>query len=235
MLYVDYGASVMDALDGTLGRLLDLLRRYEQQSDPAKYFMARIRQIFCSSPADIRLIKRTLSLAKFAHKNQKRHTGEPYIIHPISAAVIIDEYLDIRDAVAISGALGHDIREDHEEVWVKWCVFWRIDKSVVNIVNWCNRNGYAGIKDKQKQDEVFLRGILYDAPEFARVVKSAEKLHNNITSTPWMLADAEWRSRKGRTIRTWYEPMTEKTGYLVDEMIASRIAVENGIRLITAP
>lgn len=232
---VDYGAFTKNALNNILGRLLDMLRRYEQQPNPSKYFMDRMRQTFRSSPADIRLIKRTLHFANQAHKGQTRLTGEPYILHSISAAVIIVEYLGIRDAIMVSGALGHDIKEDHEKIWTKWHTIWRINASVIAIVDWCNRNGFSEINDKQFQDDAFLSNILHIAPREVRIVKSAEKLHNNVTPAPEKLADAGWRVRKRRTIHKWYEPMTQDTGYLIDEMVASRVAIENGIRLIATP
>ena len=39
---------------------------------------------------DIELIKKAYYFAENAHKNQKRESGEPYIIHPVNVACILD-------------------------------------------------------------------------------------------------------------------------------------------------
>ena len=59
---------------------------------------------------DQELIFKALDFATEKHKDQKRETGEPYIIHPIAVATILLQYgLDAR---AISAALLHDVVED---------------------------------------------------------------------------------------------------------------------------
>ncbi len=59
---------------------------------------------------DLEKIKQAVDFAYNAHKNQKRKSGEPYIIHPIETALkIIDFNLD-NDSV-LAGIL-HDIPED---------------------------------------------------------------------------------------------------------------------------
>lgn len=234
MLYEDYGASTRDALDGTLGHLLDLLRKYAAQKDPTQYFMSWVKRAFHSSPADRKIIGRTMAFTSFVHRRQKRKTGEPYIIHPISAGAIIGEHLDIKDSIAIAGALGHDIDEDHAILAYASFLF-QIDPRVTAIIEGCNRNGFAKIKDKQKQDDAFLGAILTGESEIIRLVKSAEKLHNNCTPDPHSLLQPSWRARKARTIHTWYEPMTQAIDQLKEEMVASRIAIEHGIRLIDMP
>lgn len=233
MIYENYGASTTDALEAALGPLLDILRRYEREADPTKYFMERVRRSFHSSPADIKLIGNTLFFANEAHRYQQRLTGKPYIIHPISAAAIIFEYLEINDAIMVAGALGHDIREDHGKIWSRWHVRERTNTSVAQIISWCNRNDYAEIEDRRKRDDAFLGNILREGPPEVRIVKSAEKLHNNLTPAPEKLADPKWRERKVGTIEKWYEPITRSTGFLVEEMTASRIAIENKICLLT--
>src|SRR5262249_33770118 len=50
------------------------------------------------------------SLAKQAHEGQKRHTGEPYITHPLSVATILAHMH--MDAETIMAAILHDVIED---------------------------------------------------------------------------------------------------------------------------
>ncbi len=55
-------------------------------------------------------IDRCFFVADFAHKDQKRASGEPYIIHPIAVATVIAQ-LHL-DAESIEAALLHDVVED---------------------------------------------------------------------------------------------------------------------------
>ncbi len=43
------------------------------------------------SEKDQELIRRAYELAENKHKDQKRHSGAPYIIHPVNVAYILNE------------------------------------------------------------------------------------------------------------------------------------------------
>ena len=68
--------------------------------------------------ADSRLILRAFYFAESQHKNQKRKSGEPYIIHPLNVAYILAD-VGLDDAT-ICAALLHDVVEDtditHEDL-----------------------------------------------------------------------------------------------------------------------
>lgn len=56
------------------------------------------------------IIRKAYELAKEAHKDQKRKSGEPYLIHPVCVAIILTQ-LDM-DKETIVGGLLHDVIED---------------------------------------------------------------------------------------------------------------------------
>ncbi len=56
------------------------------------------------------LIKRAFRFANRAHRDQKRLSGEPYIIHPLAVAQILAE--QSMDSTTIAAALLHDVVED---------------------------------------------------------------------------------------------------------------------------
>ena len=60
--------------------------------------------------ADVKLIRRAYNYAVEHHGNQKRMSGEPYIIHPVLVAYILST-LGLDDAT-ICAALMHDLAED---------------------------------------------------------------------------------------------------------------------------
>ncbi len=59
---------------------------------------------------DLSLIERAYALAFNLHKDQKRKSGEPYIIHPICVAIILAE-LEL-DKETIAAGILHDVVED---------------------------------------------------------------------------------------------------------------------------
>ena len=68
--------------------------------------------------ADISMIQKAYEVAREAHKDQKRKSGEPYIIHPLCVAIILAD-LELDKETIVAGLL-HDAVEDtwmtYEEV-----------------------------------------------------------------------------------------------------------------------
>src|SRR5207248_7841037 len=60
--------------------------------------------------ADVELLRRAYVFSAFEHRGQVRHSGEPYLIHPLAVA---DFLADMKlDVVAIAAGLLHDVVED---------------------------------------------------------------------------------------------------------------------------
>ncbi|MCT6870111.1 MAG: HD domain-containing protein, partial [Apibacter sp.] len=60
---------------------------------------------------DKSLIRKAFDVAKEAHKDQRRKTGEPYIYHPLAVAKIVADEIGL-GATSIACALLHDVVED---------------------------------------------------------------------------------------------------------------------------
>ena len=68
----------------------------------------RIPQYF--GHQEIELLLHAYVLAAYAHRNQIRESGEPYVLHPIAVSTIL---ADLRmDADTIAAGLLHDVAED---------------------------------------------------------------------------------------------------------------------------
>ena len=81
-------------------------------SSPNFHYYEHMRALMCSYlPKEaVALIDRTFFVADFAHREQKRASGAPYIIHPIAVAtVIVQMHLDVE---SVQAALLHDVVED---------------------------------------------------------------------------------------------------------------------------
>src|SRR5437660_5406888 len=63
-----------------------------------------------SPDADVELLRRAYVFSAFEHRGQVRHSGEPYLIHPLAVA---DFLADMKlDVVAVAAGMLHDVVED---------------------------------------------------------------------------------------------------------------------------
>jgi GTP diphosphokinase / guanosine-3',5'-bis(diphosphate) 3'-diphosphatase len=67
----------------------------------------------CNKPGDLELIERAFKVANEAHWDMRRKSGEPYIIHPIRVAKIVNQEIGL-GAKSIAVSLLHDVVEDTE-------------------------------------------------------------------------------------------------------------------------
>jgi len=65
----------------------------------------------CNKPGDREMIDKAFKIANEAHWNMRRKSGEPYILHPIAVAKIVNQEIGI-GAKSIATALLHDVVED---------------------------------------------------------------------------------------------------------------------------
>jgi GTP pyrophosphokinase len=62
-------------------------------------------------PTDKKLVRQAFNLAADAHKEMRRHSGEPYIYHPLEVATIVAGEIGL-GTTSIVSALLHDVVED---------------------------------------------------------------------------------------------------------------------------
>ena len=80
-------------------------------TDPDDLFEILKKTVSSYHPSnDLEMINKAYALAKDAHKDQKRKSGEPYLIHPVCVAIILAQ-LEM-DKETIVGGLLHDVVED---------------------------------------------------------------------------------------------------------------------------
>jgi len=65
----------------------------------------------CKNPGDRELIDKAFKVANEAHWNMRRKSGEPYMIHPIRVAKIVNQEIGL-GAKSIATSLLHDVVED---------------------------------------------------------------------------------------------------------------------------
>ncbi len=80
-------------------------------TSPEVLYEDLVRSIRKYHPSDdISMVERAYKIARDAHKDQKRKSGEPYIIHPLCVAIILAD-LELDKESIVAGIL-HDVVED---------------------------------------------------------------------------------------------------------------------------
>ncbi|MDD6214014.1 MAG: bifunctional (p)ppGpp synthetase/guanosine-3',5'-bis(diphosphate) 3'-pyrophosphohydrolase [Firmicutes bacterium] len=115
-------------------------------------------------------------LAKAAHKNQYRKSGEAYIEHPVQIAYIAAELS--MDHVAICAALLHDVIEDTPYTYEN--IVTLFGTSVAEIVDGVTKLKKIQYKDHQEEQVENLRKMFFAMSKDIRVViiKLIDRLHN---------------------------------------------------------
>ena len=129
----------------------------------------------------IALVKEAYEFAARAHRGQVRKNGEPYLEHPMNAAMILAE-LHL-DAETLAAALLHDVPEDCgislEEIGAKFDLpVVKLVDGVTKLNKLANRARTGEAKSKIQAEN--LRKMLLATAEDLRVVliKLADRLHN---------------------------------------------------------
>jgi GTP diphosphokinase / guanosine-3',5'-bis(diphosphate) 3'-diphosphatase len=126
--------------------------------------------------ADLELLRRAYVFSAFEHKGQVRHSGEPYMVHPLEVA---DFLADMRlDAVAIAAGLLHDVVED------TLTTIERIDElfghEVAHVVEGVTKISTIPFSSSEERQAENFRKMLLAMVDDIRVilVKLADRLHN---------------------------------------------------------
>lgn len=91
----------------------DIFDEDDRRHIQAEYDSLMNHLLRCNKPGDREMIDKAFRIANEAHWNMRRKSGEPYIIHPISVAKIVNQEIGL-GAKSIAVALLHDVVEDTE-------------------------------------------------------------------------------------------------------------------------
>ena len=186
-----------------------MVKQESDFDDPGKLFETLIRKIRQYHPStDITMIEKAYHLAFEAHKEQKRKSGEPYIIHPVAVAIILAE-LELDKETIVAGLL-HDVVEDtvmtYEDVERE---FGSEVALLVDGVTKLTQLSYS--QDKIELQAENLRKMFLAMAKDIRVIliKLADRLHNMRTMQFQLPAKKVEKSRETMEI---YAPIAHRLG-----------------------
>lgn len=125
---------------------------------------------------DKSLIRKAFEVAKEAHKDQRRKTGEPYIYHPLAVAKIVADEIGL-GATSIACALLHDVVEDTQ--YTIEDISNLFNPKVAKIIDGLTKISNIDHQNLSLQSENY-RKLLLTLSEDVRVIliKIADRLHN---------------------------------------------------------
>src|SRR5438270_5672453 len=126
--------------------------------------------------ADIELLRRAYVFSAFEHKGQVRHSGEPYLVHPLEVAdLLADMKLDV---VAIAAGLLHDIVEDTQTPIERIQELFGTD--IAHVVEGVTKISAIQFSSSEERQAENFRKMLLAMVDDIRVVlvKLADRLHN---------------------------------------------------------
>ncbi len=188
----------------------------EDFTDPDQIYKVLVEKIKEYHPSDdFSMIEKAYHIADEAHKDQKRKSGEPYIIHPLCVAIILAE-LEMDKETIVAGLL-HDVIEDTE--YSKEDISNEFSPEIAALVDGVTKLTQLNLsQDKIEIQAENLRKMFLAMAKDIRVIiiKLADRLHNLRTL---QYQTAAKQIEKARETMDIYAPIANRLGI-------SRIQVE---------
>ena len=129
------------------------------------------------SPESLAVVDKAFILADEAHGDQKRKSGEPYIIHPLAVATILFDELGM-DMPSVAAALLHDVVEDTE--YELRDIKAQFGDEIALLVDGVTKINRMHMADREDQQAETLRKMLIAMSQDIRVIiiKLSDRVHN---------------------------------------------------------
>ncbi len=187
----------------------DELERPDDFTPPEVLYQKLIDKIRAYHPSDdISMIEKAYEVAKEAHKDQLRKSGEPYIVHPLCVALILaDLHMDKETIVA---GLLHDIVEDTPYTLDDIeRIFGSEVALIVDGVTKLTKLSWSMDKDEIQAENLRKMFLAISKDIRVVIVKLADRLHNMRTL---QYMRPEKQQEKARETLDIYSPIADRLG-----------------------
>ncbi len=167
--------------------------------------LAKVRAY--SPDADIELLRKACVFSAFEHRGQVRHSGEPYLVHPMAVAdVLADMKLDV---AAVAAGLLHDVVEDTLTTIER--IHELFGAEVAHLVEGVTKISAIRFSSSEERQAENFRKMLLAMVDDIRVmlVKLADRLHNMRTLNH---LPEERRTLIAQETRDIYAPIANRLG-----------------------
>ncbi len=170
-------------------------------------FAAFYEQVKQNPQYDCEKIKKAYDIAKAAHQDQKRRSGEPYIMHPVAVAQILFNFG--MDNECIISALLHDVVED-TKVSIDF-IRETFGDEVALLVDGVTKLGKIPLSTREEVQAENIRKMFIAMNKDVRVIiiKLADRLHN--MRTLQFMPDYKQREKSLETLEI-YAPIAHRLG-----------------------
>lgn len=170
-------------------------------------FAAFYEQVKQNPQYDCEKIKKAYDIAKAAHQDQKRRSGEPYIMHPVAVAQILFNFG--MDNECIISALLHDVVED-TKVSIDF-IRETFGDEVALLVDGVTKLGKIPLSTREEVQAENIRKMFIAMNKDVRVIiiKLADRLHN--MRTLQFMPDYKQREISLETLEI-YAPIAHRLG-----------------------
>ncbi len=160
------------------------------------------------SKEDIEKIEKAFAIADEAHKEQKRRSGEPYIIHPLAVAVILADMG--MDTDSICAALLHDVVEDTPTTAKEIRdIFGEDVELLVEGVTKLGQIPFAASKEEEQSENIRKMFLAMSRDIRVIIIKLADRVHNMRTLR---FMPEEKQRYKARETLEIYAPLAHRLG-----------------------
>lgn len=187
-----------------------VIPKEEEQATPEELYARLCEKIKYYHPSadEMQMIEKAYKFARASHGDQKRKSGEPYIIHPLHTAIILAD-LEL-DKESIMAGLLHDVMEDTSVT--RAIMVEEFGEEVTDLVDGVTKLTKLDYDvDKVEKQAENLRKMFLAMAKDIRVIliKLADRLHNMRTL---MYMTPEKQKEKSKETMDIYAPIADRLG-----------------------